>query len=84
MDATNTVELHVDAGRRDGARVQVLKSILVDGGVAIASVRRVRVRERYSFIEVELAIRDAAMEALDGACVGDKTISAKISQRSSQ
>lgn len=80
---TDDVELHVDVGRKDGARVQVLKSILVDGGVSLESVRRVRVRERYSFIEVDLVSRDAAIEALTGAKVGDREITAKVSQRSS-
>jgi ATP-dependent RNA helicase DeaD len=77
------IELHVDAGRRDGARVQVLKSILVDGGVSLDNVFRVRVRERYSFIEVDVGARDAAIDALNGSKIGEHEIVATVSQRSS-
>jgi hypothetical protein len=61
----------------------VLKSILVDGGVSLDNVFRVRVRERYSFIEVDVGARDAAIDALNGSKIGEHEIVATVSQRSS-
>jgi ATP-dependent RNA helicase DeaD len=78
----NAVELHVDVGRRDGARARHLKGILADGGIAPELVYRVRVRDRYCFVEVDRSIADAALEVLGGGRVGDKTIRATISARS--
>ena len=80
--SNDLVELHVDAGRRDGARVQALKSILADAGVALDEVRRVRVRERYTFVEVTHDVEQAAIAALTGATLGDRTLTAKVSERS--
>ncbi|MEM9691222.1 MAG: DEAD/DEAH box helicase [Myxococcota bacterium] len=81
-DDAQTVELHVDAGRRDGARVKGLKSILLEAGLASTAVHRIRIRERYSFVEVSTEVMDAALEAFQGAEVGERTVKAQLSKRS--
>ena len=78
----DTIELHVDVGRRDGAQVRVLKSILADGGVPPEAVHRIRVRDRYTFVEVSRELADAALEAFSGAQLGDRTLKASVSDRS--
>jgi ATP-dependent RNA helicase DeaD len=75
-------ELHIDVGRKEGARVRALKSLLADGGVDTAHVRRVRVRERYTFIEVDKDVSEAALDALNGAQLGNHSITATVSARS--
>ena len=39
-------------------------------------------REHYCFIEVDAAIRDAALEVLDGSKLAERNIAATISNRS--
>jgi len=82
-EATDSVELHIDVGRKGGARVRLLKTILADGGVGPENVRRVRIREHYCFIELDPTQGDAAIDALTGATIGDHKITASVSERSS-
>jgi ATP-dependent RNA helicase DeaD len=82
--AENAVELHVDVGRRDGAHARHVKGILADGGIAPEQVHRVRVRDRYCFVEVDRSVADAALEILNGGQVGEKTIRATVSARSAR
>jgi len=76
------VELHVDVGRRGGAQVRLLKTILADGGVGPECVQRVRIREHYCFVELDRDLKDAAIDAFTGAVLGDHTITATVSERS--
>jgi hypothetical protein len=78
----DVVELHVDVGRRDGVRERTIRGILVDGGIPVASLRRVRVRERYCFVEVIPEARDLALEVLNAASMDDRRLRASISSRS--
>ncbi|HHH12201.1 MAG TPA: heavy metal transporter, partial [Sorangium sp.] len=81
-DAADGVELHVNVGRRHGVRAAALKEILAGGGIDRDAVRRVRVRERYTFVEVSKEILDAALAVLNGASLGEHTIEAGVSSRS--
>jgi len=70
-------------GRKSGARVRSLKAILADSGrVPAEAVHRVKIRERYSFIEVDREHAETAIEVLDGTLLGDHSIAASISSRS--
>lgn len=81
-DGGDRVELYVDAGRRQGARTRLLKSLLADGGIRPECVHRVRIRERYAFIEVDAGIADEAIEVLCSAEIDGHRLSANLSQRS--
>ncbi|MBW2453393.1 MAG: DEAD/DEAH box helicase [Deltaproteobacteria bacterium] len=81
-ESPDTIELHVDVGRRGGARVRLLKTILADGGVGPEHVHRVRIREHYCFVELDQDQDDAAIDALTGATIGEHTITASVSERS--
>ena len=81
-DDRDTKELYVDGGRKHGVRVRLLKSILADGGISPERVHRVRIRERYSFVEVDADVADESIEVLCGAEVEDRQLSANLSQRS--
>ena len=76
----DVTELHVDVGRKGGARVRELKEILE--GIPSEAIRRVRIRERYTFVEVLNEHASAALEKLQGAELGEHTITASVSARS--
>ena len=78
----DTVELHVSVGRRHGARAAALKSILEEGGLDVSAVKRVRVRERYTFVEVNVAVQEEALGVLNQANLGEHAIEAGVSSRS--
>ncbi|MEQ9324161.1 MAG: DEAD/DEAH box helicase [Polyangiaceae bacterium] len=80
--APGLTELHLDVGRRDGTRVRTIKSLLADAGIGPEQVHRVRVRDRYCFVEIDDAVVESALEVLDGADLGDRKLKAQISQRS--
>jgi hypothetical protein len=74
--------LHVNVGRKDGARVRALKSLLADGGIDSERVHRVRVRDHYCFVEVDREVSEAALDALSGAELDGHKLIASISARS--
>ncbi len=81
-DHLELVELHLSLGRSDGARVRLIRSILADGGVHAEHVKRIRIRERYCFVEVETSVVEVALEALNEATIEDRSLSATVSTRS--
>jgi ATP-dependent RNA helicase DeaD len=78
----DSLELHLTVGRRDGARAGDIRAMLKESGLPSEAVGRIRVRERYCFVEVALDQVDSALEVLDGASLGDGKASATISERS--
>jgi ATP-dependent RNA helicase DeaD len=78
-DTGDTVELHINAGRRHGAGARALKAIL--GEEAAAGISRIRVRERYSFIEVARDLVEPALAAFNDAALGDHQLIATLSDR---
>ena len=75
-----TVELHVNVGRRDGVRPSDIVGALAS--LPEGSVPRVRLRERYSFLDVLEAHAAAALDALNGQSLAGRTVRASMSQRS--
>jgi len=71
----------VSVGRRDGARAADLHTILEDrGSLTRADVKRIRVRDRHSFVNVRRTEVERALTALNGAELGDKTVVAEVAR----
>jgi hypothetical protein len=70
--------VYVNVGRREGARAADFQRVLTErAGIDKADVRRIRVRERNAFVSVPRGDLARAVEALDGATIGGKTVSAE-------
>ncbi len=75
------VELHLNAGRRHGAAPRKLKDILAQAEIDSERLGRMRVRESYSFVEIPQDMVDAALDAFNGATLGEHDLVATLSQR---
>lgn len=75
------VELFVSVGRRDNVKASDVLAVLeARGGLNSADVRRIRVRERHGFVSVQKACVEKALQALNGAALGGKTVTAEIAR----
>ena len=74
-------EIYVSLGRRDGVRATEIIQLLEAGGIEQALVGRIRVRDRSTFVEVQPAIADTALEALNGARFGSRVACAEHAKR---
>jgi ATP-dependent RNA helicase DeaD len=83
-DATDDdpcVELFVSVGRRDSIRAGDIAQVLEKAGLAVGDIRRVRVRDRHSFVSVPREESDRAIAALRAETVGGKAVTAELSRR---
>lgn len=68
------VELFVAVGRRDGARAQdVLRALVETAGLDKDHIRRIRVRDRHTFVGIRRDDADKAIAGLSGATIASKT-----------
>lgn len=73
-DGVPYVELFVGAGRRDGVRAQdLLKALVETAGLEKDHVRRIRVRDRHSFVAVRKDDATRAIDAVKGTTIGQKS-----------
>jgi ATP-dependent RNA helicase DeaD len=79
--APGLVELHLDLGRKDSAKIRMIKSLLADAGITPDQVHRLRMRDRHCYVEIDQAVAESAREVLDGADLGDRKLTAEISKR---
>jgi ATP-dependent RNA helicase DeaD len=75
------VELFVSVGRRDSIRAGDIAQVLEKAGLAVGDIRRVRVRDRHSFVSVPREESDRAIAALRAETVGGKAVTAELSRR---
>jgi ATP-dependent RNA helicase DeaD len=74
-------ELFVNVGRRDGVRAADLQNLLAErAGIERESVRRVRVRDRHSFVSVRKTDVEKAIAGLSGAVLGGRTVNAEVAR----
>jgi ATP-dependent RNA helicase DeaD len=67
--------LYLNLGRRDGVRIHDVARLLRDTcGLARAEVGRIRVRDRYTYVDVPPERLDAIIESLTGQTFHDKTL----------
>jgi ATP-dependent RNA helicase DeaD len=72
------VELYVNVGRRDGARAaDIAKALVERAGLDKDDVRRIRVRERNSFVSVPRAQLTRVVDALAGLTISGKAVTAE-------
>ena len=68
------VELFVGVGRRDGARAQdILRALVETVGLDKDHIRRIRVRDRHTFVGVRRDDADKAIAGLSGSTIGSKS-----------
>jgi ATP-dependent RNA helicase DeaD len=78
------VELHLNRGRRDGARIASVRDILERADLPAEHIGRIRVRERYTFVDVAAAAVPAALAAFNAASIDGARLVANVSARSAQ
>jgi ATP-dependent RNA helicase DeaD len=79
--APDMAELFLSVGRRDGVRAQELLQQLVDvAGLDPATVQRIRVRERHSFVSIKKTDVEAAIAKLTGTTLGGRPLTVEIAR----
>lgn len=72
-DDTPYAELFLGVGRRDGARAQdVLRALVEQAGLDKDHVRRIRVRDRHTFVGVRKDDAERAIGRLNGSSIAGK------------
>lgn len=83
-DTTQDATIFLNVGRRDGVRPgEVAKLVSEAGGLARGDVGRIRIRDRYTFVEVPAVDADSIIEQLQGAELNDRPLEperAKVSR----
>ncbi len=68
--------LYLDVGRRDGVRLgEIARLVRETGELRRSEVGRIRVRDRYTFVEVPDDKLDGVVEKLRGQSLGEKALS---------
>jgi ATP-dependent RNA helicase DeaD len=68
--------LYLDVGRKDGVRLgEIARLVREAGELRRAEVGKIRVRDRYTFVEVPEDRLDAVIEKLRGRTLSEKTLS---------
>jgi ATP-dependent RNA helicase DeaD len=73
----DVAEVYVNVGRRDGAKPSDFEDVLAERGVLAGDTEYVHVRHRHSFVGVKKDALDRAIEALSGATIAGKLVSAE-------
>ncbi|MBL9026691.1 MAG: DEAD/DEAH box helicase [Myxococcales bacterium] len=74
VDDVPYVELFVGVGRRDNARAQdVLRALVETAGLDKDHIRRIRVRDRHTFVGVRRDDAEKAIAGLSGSTIGTKS-----------
>jgi ATP-dependent RNA helicase DeaD len=74
-------ELFVSIGRRDGIRAQDLLKTLADAaGLDPATVQRIRVRERHSFVSIKKSDVEKTLEKVEGVSLGGRALHVEIAR----
>jgi ATP-dependent RNA helicase DeaD len=80
----DTVELFLSVGRRDGVKAPELARWIAEAaGVAPEEVRRVRVRDRNSFVALPPEVARAAVEKLHGTTLAGRTATVELARERS-
>ena len=77
---TNTAEVFVNVGRRDGARPEHFHALLEAGGLG-EQTEYVHVRQRHAFVGVPKGLVERAIAAIDGATISGKQAVAEEARR---
>jgi ATP-dependent RNA helicase DeaD len=81
MNPADYAEIFVSVGRRDGVRSGDLQELLVDHiGLDKEDVKRIRVRDRNTFVSVRKSEAQRAIEGISKALWGNRPISAEIAR----
>ncbi len=76
----DSAEIYASVGRRHGAKPSDYERILEARGVPAEAIVYVRVRQRNTFVAVNVAEVDHVLAALDGATVAGRTVKAELSR----
>jgi ATP-dependent RNA helicase DeaD len=80
-DGATPVEIFVSVGRRDNVGPDELYALLERGGVERSLVTQVNVRHRHTFVKVAPEVLDKAIQALAGASIGGRRVTAEPARR---
>ena len=79
--AEDMAELFVSVGRRDGVRAQDLLKTLADAaGLDPATVQRIRVRDRHSFVSIKKSDVEKTLEKVEGVSLGGRALHVEIAR----
>ena len=74
--------IFVNVGRRDGIAPPDIHRLLTEGaGVGAGDMGRIRMRDRITFVDVRKERADAAIQALIGKTIGDRTVNAEVARK---
>lgn len=81
-NAEQVKEIYLNVGRRNGVRASEIAQILDESGIGQDLVDKIRIRERSTFVGVRADRTESALEALNGATLGDRVAMAEPAKRS--
>ena len=71
------VQLFINIGTRERVRSADLQKLLVDGGIPLGDIGRIRVRDRMSYVSVKKDAFDRAVTTFTGKVIGGRTVMAE-------
>lgn len=79
--AASGMELHLSMGRNAGLSDAWIVSTLEGAGLSASQVLRIRCRDHYCFVEVEMGCGKKALDALNASTLDGQAVQAAVSKR---